>query len=260
MPFKKPPEKKSPFKAKPLRAAGQSLAEEMDDISENAYTYISVSVMSIGLAGHEWWRWYSEAPPSPVALSIAALFVTVLSVFKLVKLRNQLKRLKLAQVGEKIVGEQLEKLRSGGYRVFHDLVGDSFNVDHVIIGSAGVFTVETKSYSKPAKGKANIDFDGSRVLINGYEPDQNPVIQSKAQITWVQELIESCTGKKYKVRGFIAYPGWFVEWKGIKAYEVDVLALSPKVLPKVLSDLPAILSPDDIKFISNNLSRTLREK
>jgi hypothetical protein len=49
--------------------------------------------------------------------------------------------------GEKAVGQFLERLREQRYQVFHDLVGDGFNVDHVLIGPAGVFTIETKTSS-----------------------------------------------------------------------------------------------------------------
>lgn len=63
----------------------------------------------------------------------------------------------------------------------HDEIGQGFNLDHVLIGSAGVFTIETKTLSKPVRGQARIKFDGERFLVNGFEPDRDPVIQAKAQ-------------------------------------------------------------------------------
>jgi len=36
--------------------------------------------------------------------------------------------------GERAVGECLDQLRSDGYQVFHDILGDGFNVDHVVCG------------------------------------------------------------------------------------------------------------------------------
>lgn len=57
--------------------------------------------------------------------------------------------------------------------MFHDVVGDGFNVDHILIGPAGVFTVETKTHSKP-KGNSQIVFDGETIRIDGFEPDRDP--------------------------------------------------------------------------------------
>ena len=44
----------------------------------------------------------------------------------------------------------LEDLRAQGYAVFHDIPGDGFNVDHALIGPAGIFAIETKTRAKPA--------------------------------------------------------------------------------------------------------------
>ena len=103
--------------------------------------------------------------------------------------------LRLAEDGEKAVGQHLEALRAEGYSVFHDLIGDGFNVDHVIVGPAGVFTIETKAWSKPAKGSAEITFDGESLLAAGREPERNPVVQAKAQANWLRQILAESTGK-----------------------------------------------------------------
>ena len=66
---------------------------------------------------------------------------------------------------ERAVGQTLEALRRKGYRVFHDLIGEGFNLDHVIISEHGVFSVETKTYSKPAKGGCKIIYNGDGYLL-----------------------------------------------------------------------------------------------
>jgi hypothetical protein len=47
-------------------------------------------------------------------------------------------------------------------------VGEGFNVDHVIIGPAGAFTIETKTWSKPKRGSPTISFDGETLRAAGY--------------------------------------------------------------------------------------------
>jgi len=61
-----------------------------------------------------------------------------------------------------------------------DVVGDGFNVDHVLIGPAGVFTVETKTHSKP-RGDARVVFDGEAIQVAGMEPDRDPVVQARGR-------------------------------------------------------------------------------
>ena len=40
-------------------------------------------------------------------------------------------------------------------------------IDHVIIGPAGIFTIETKTWSKPVRGEARIVFDGEKLTAGG---------------------------------------------------------------------------------------------
>lgn len=43
------------------------------------------------------------------------------------------KQLKLARDGEKIVGQYLDDLKEKGNCVLHDIIGENFNVDHVVL-------------------------------------------------------------------------------------------------------------------------------
>jgi hypothetical protein len=97
------------------------------------------------------------------------------------------------------------------YQVFHDVPGDAFNLDHVCIGSAGAFTVETKTWSKSASGNARIQFDGQRLLVNGHEPERDVVAQAQAQARWLARTLQESTGRSIPVQPVVVFPGWFVE-------------------------------------------------
>ncbi|HEX9145591.1 MAG TPA: nuclease-related domain-containing protein, partial [Candidatus Binatia bacterium] len=58
------------------------------------------------------------------------------------RVKRDVKALRLGRNGERDVGQKLEPLRKHGYQVFHDIIGDGFNIDHVLIGPAGIFTVQ----------------------------------------------------------------------------------------------------------------------
>jgi hypothetical protein len=143
----------SPLKDKPLRNPGQSLDEELNRLlDEDLNELILLFLMPLVLTGYEWWRAVSNIPPQPLGALIVAIPISGYALFRLYRLRLQLKRLRMARDGEKAVGQYLSDLRGKGYRVFHDIVGKGFNVDHVVICDRGIFTIETKTYSKSSSG------------------------------------------------------------------------------------------------------------
>jgi hypothetical protein len=47
--------------------------------------------------------------------------------------------------GEEVVGQILEALRAEGWFVIHDVSFGRGNIDHILVGPGGIFTIETKS-------------------------------------------------------------------------------------------------------------------
>ncbi len=208
------------------------------------------------LAALEWWRYYHPVKPNPAVYTVVALVCLVYFVFRVWRTWPQLRNLRLAYEGEKTVGQFLERLREQGYQVFHDVIGDGFNLDHVIIGPAGVFTVETKTWSKPAKGNPRIVFDGEQISVAGHAADRDPVVQAKAQSGWLRALLAESTGRTFSVKPVVVFPGWFIEQKPGAFREIWVL--EPKALPAFLSNAPMSLTPEDVKLASYHLSQIIR--
>jgi hypothetical protein len=250
------PNKRSPLKDRPLRNPGQSLDEQIRDIVYDYMLWPTLSALFVvPLAALEWFRYLRTIPPSPRLYTFGAVAILAFAAYRFFKGLPRLRALKLGRDGEKAVGQFLETLRERGYRVFHGVVGGSFNLDHVLIGPAGVFTVETKTHSKPS-GDARVTFDGETIRIDGFEPDRDPVIQAKAQASWLRELLVESTGRKFEVRSVIVYPGWFVNEGDAKTNAVWVL--EPKRLPTFLEREPRRLSQEDIHLTAFHLSRFVR--
>ena len=81
---------------------------------------------------------------SEVAL-LASIFVISRYVLPLVDRRDR------GASGEEQVGALLDGLASGDWRVIHDATLGRGNVDHILVGPAGVFTIETKSHPGPVR-------------------------------------------------------------------------------------------------------------
>lgn len=250
-------ETRSPIKDKPLRLPGQSLEEERTKLFEEKFEMPALwFAMILALTLLEWYRYAADAKPTPILFSLLALGSLCFVVWRFFRVRPKLRALRQGIDGEKVVGQFLERLRAEGYRVFHDVIGDGFNLDHVIIGPVGVLTVETKTWSKPRSGSANVKFDGEKVTCGSLAPDRNPIIQAKAQASWLRGLLQESTGKAFAVRPVIVFPGWFVEQS--PASTRDLWVLEPKALPGFLAREPIILSEEQAAMASFHLSRYIR--
>ncbi|MDH4191990.1 MAG: NERD domain-containing protein [Betaproteobacteria bacterium] len=215
-----------------------------------------VAALLIALAAVEWYRAYFPQPPSPGIYSAFAALGMGYAIFRLRRAWPELRALRLAIDGERAVGQFLERLREKGYQVFHDVMGPRFNLDHVIIGPAGIFAIETKTFSKPARGEAKVACDGQKILIDGLAPERDPIAQARAQASWLRGLLTESTGRKLSVRSVILFPGWYVEQD--RATRREFWVLNPKALPTFLDHEPATMSTEDVKLASFHLSRFIR--
>ncbi|MBI4996867.1 MAG: NERD domain-containing protein [Rhodocyclales bacterium] len=204
----------------------------------------------------EWLREFFPSLPGPWFWTVVAVSAVGYSAWRIRRALPEARKLRQAEEGEKAIGQLLEGLRASGYSVFHDLIGDGFNVDHVIVGPAGVFTIETKAWSKPAKGPAEITFDGESLLVAGREPERNPVVQAKAQANWLRQILAESTGKSYSVWPTVLFPGWYI--KNTREGFKDLWVLEPKAFTKFLANEKVELAPEDISLAAFHLSQFIR--
>jgi len=247
----------SPIKTKPLRAAGQSLDEQIRDLVEDKFVMTGMlCVVALVMAMNEWMRWFKNPPPYPKFFTVVALGVMAYSGMSLYRLRRKVRTLRLGWAGERVVGDLLDSLRANGYRIFHDVPGAGFNLDHVIVAPQGVFVIETKTHSKFPDSA--VFFDGTRVLLDGREPERNPLTQVRAAARWLQEALQQSTGKLFPVRAVVVYPGWYVTAaKGANAG--DVWVLNPKGVGPFVGHEPVVLSSEDVHLAADRVAIISRQ-
>ena len=252
--------KRSPIKDKPLRYVGQSLDERIDKlINEDAVPYFFVGLLVVYLTGYEWWRYFKEPPPSPKTVTFFAVLVVLFCVVKIRKILKEVKFVKLGRDGERAVGQYLENLREKGHRIFHDLLGDNFNLDHVIISRKGIYVIETKTYSKPEKGESKIIFDGEKLRIKALGEQTEPIVQVNAASNWLKNILQETTGKKFSIKPVLLFPGWYVE-STKQGKKSNIWVLNPKALPTYIENQPDIISQEDMMLTSFHISRYIRTK
>jgi hypothetical protein len=109
-------------------------------------TLVTLGVLAVATAALG--RTFGLHAPGYIASEIALLasmFVISRYVLPLVERRDR------GASGEEHVGGLLEQLRAGDWQVIHDASLGRGNVDHILVGPPGIFTVETKSHPGPVR-------------------------------------------------------------------------------------------------------------
>jgi hypothetical protein len=247
----------SPLKAKPLRLPGQSVDDEIVHLRENAlmdYFFFAGGVLLLTMM--EWFGYFTHSGRHPWAFTLLAVATLAYVAPRIVKLKRKVKDLKLGRDGERIVAEQLECLREFGVHLFHDVPGEGFNLDHVLISTHGIYAVETKTRTKRSP-KARVVVEGNSLTVAGEVPDRNPIEQVTAAARWLERRLQESTGKRFFVRGVVVFPSWYVEQRGPRG---DVWVLEPKALPKFIETAPIMIAPSDVTLAADHLSRYVRSE
>lgn len=248
--------RRSPLKEPPLPQAGESLLHEFYVVLvSKCMVWVLVAALSLVSMIAEWERFLSRRPPVPTYVTAIMLPVLVVAAVKVFRGIKKAKQLRLGMEGEQAVGQTLERMRAYGYEVFHDIPAEDFNVDHVLIGPAGVFVIETKTVSKPIRGDFHVRYDGERVLVNGHTPDRNPLAQARAVADHVRKLLANTLERQIAVRPVVLYPGWFVEKQ---PRGVEVWVLNPKALAAFMVHEDIVLSPREVARLADELARRIR--
>ncbi|HEU4685270.1 MAG TPA: nuclease-related domain-containing protein [Nitrospira sp.] len=231
----------------PLRLPGESADERLRELREQ---FLELVIVPLGLslmAAFELWHWFTGLPIDPWAIPAMALVSIGYAVMKGWPLVTEIRRLRLGLDGERSVGHTLESLREQGYRVFHDIAGDGFNIDHAIVGPAGIFTIETKTRSKMG-GAYRIAYDGNTLRVGEGQPFEDPLDQARAQARWLANLINEGRRTRVAVRPVVTFPEWYVERTARAA--ADVWVVNPKEIAGFLRNERLILSVEQIDAIA----------
>nr|WP_319563528.1 nuclease-related domain-containing protein [uncultured Rhodoferax sp.] len=249
--------RRSPLDRAPaLRVAGQSLDEELDDVRyDHILSPMFVALLMVIISLLEWARYLTNMPPAPWVYSFAAVVMTGYAVFKVMRTRKRVRQLKLGRDGERVVAQYLEWFRTSNFFVFHDVPSGDSNVDHVLIGPQGVFTIETKTHSKPQRGECKVTVVDGAVYANGNVFDRNPIVQAKAQAGWLHNFLAE---SQFNVRVWpvVVIPGWFVERFDTQATGAWVLEV--KALSKFIQNEPERHSREEVQAMASALRSYIR--
>jgi hypothetical protein len=209
------------------RTAGQYARATVRRLRMRTLVTLGVLAVATALLGRGFGLHDVRFLASEVAL-LVSIFVISRYVLPLVERRDR------GASGEEQVGAVLDELPREEWTVIHDASLGHGNVDHIVIGKAGVFTVETKSHPGPVRvGRVH------GATLN----------QAHAQ----RRTLERVTG--LEVEPLIAYSRAWVDKP--MARRKGVRVLPARMLLGYLARRPQKLSEQDVEQARERLARAL---
>jgi hypothetical protein len=219
------------------------------------HPYLALTLVWLGLAG-----------------LLAAFYTGARRLIGLIDLRRNLR---LGYFGERVVAEHMEPLKAAGHRIFHDIpagdppAGSSTapdNIDHIVVGPAGVFAIETKTRRK---GRARVGFMAHEIIFDGtnlafpWGEDRHGLDQAHRQAEWLARFLAGQTGRTVPVHALLVFPGWTILRKGRSPVHV----LAPRELPAFIARPPSEhtgfvvppLDPAAIDLVARQLEARCRD-
>lgn len=256
---------KTPFTENALlRLPGHSLAQQIRDLDEKLTSYLFLlfllsiiftnTIISTSLVQKQF------TTSSIFLFCFIGMLALLFFIFKIVQRLSQREKLRLGYFGELVTAEALSKLMPEGNYVFHDFPADNFNIDHIVVGPAGVFAIETKARSKVLSGDnkqaAKATYNGREIEFSNFK-DTKYLEQAKRQAKWLSGWLKNSTGESVKVFPVICLPGFFVENKSAPN---GTFVTNPKQLKNVIrSNNSKILDDKKIHQIVHQLDQKCRD-
>lgn len=248
-----------------LRCPGQSLLYELDGINADLMVYLSTALIApLALYSlHLSISYFGDARETDLRIGITvcvALVFFIFSAYKVIRLQHQKRVVRLEYEGKQVVGQELEQLRHDGFYVFHDFPADTINIDHIVVGSKGVFAVQTKTRSNPiTKNRvedATVEYDG-RMLYFPKGDDYATIEQAKSQASWLSNWLGEAIAEPLTVRAIVALPGWFIK----RTSSEGIPVANPNQFASLFEHInPRSLSDPMITRITNLLAQTGGDK
>jgi hypothetical protein len=240
------------------RLPGQSLDEELIDFFsdkiDSSLLMITVATLLIAFSLIVWFF----GIPNPAIIIIACVPFIMFALSRMKGAKRHIRNLKQGRNGERYVGQLLEQMRPHSYHIFHDVIGPSFNLDHVVVGPGGIFIIETKTWSKNSAG-GTLDYVEGFLVLNGKILDKNPIDQVKASARWLHSELRSVIDDSFSIIPVITLPSWFIvrDVSSKLFQEQQIVLINPKNIENFLRSKKNLLPHDDVMRITGYLDKVI---
>lgn len=173
-----------------------------------AWKRLGIGALLLVLLFAAWWLLLGDTIQLPPYAFLAVL-VLVPMVMRIVMDETDAKvdRAVRGAEAEERVSDILDQLPEE-YHVVHDVVIGRGNIDHVVVGPTGIFTIETKSH----RGK--LTEEQGQLRLNGRALEKDFLAQAYAEAMAVKAYLKKISGKDFFVSPMLVFTAGFVSVKG----------------------------------------------
>jgi hypothetical protein len=257
---------KFPLTTRLLRPPGESLRIRIDTLGDKLTNCLLIAFYGCAVTGVGMWMANENLVAGGIfiVLGLGVFCAFAISVWKI---GEDIRDCRLGFVGERAVGEELNQLLASGWKVFHDVEFHDnpgqkpFNVDHVVVGTGGVFAIETKTRRKRANRKP--DDPKNEVIFNGgslvypWGEERFGIDQARQRAAYLNTWLKTQLGTEISVQPVLALPGWSVHRRA----KSDLRVVSGREIANIFrdEDKKQRLEPQTVKSITALLDQKCRD-
>ena len=260
---------KPPQVEKLLRPPGYSLSLRLDTVFERMLDGMLVATILSCFAGAAvvfCTKCFAAHAPLGLTLLFTGLLVVLVvatilvAIWSFRRFRDG-RNIRLGISGEQAVAESLNEAAVIGFRAFHDLEDEKVgNIDHIAVGTRGVFLVETKARRRRASRKGQPEHEvayNGEVLQFPSGTEAKPIHQAKINAKWLSNFLSKKTGEQVRVEPLVVLPGWFVRITEKGNFPVKVM--NANYLVRYLQGQPESIEPVQVRRIIAALDEKCRD-
>jgi hypothetical protein len=170
--------------------------------------------------------------------------IPLLLIFGLIKRRAN--SFLLGQEGENDIDKELSNLRSDYISILNGLDTDKGNIDKIVIGPTGVWTLEVKSH------KGHITFDGQSLVRNNQPLEKNFLDQAYAEAMTLHELIKLKLNIDISIQPVVVFSSKYAKVRlGLNKYK-GVYVIQKAWLNKLITETPVQNLTESIRIDIKN--------
>lgn len=184
------------------RVQGESLQSKIRELEQKVFETLWYPTCFVALTV---WAWLAYAGLMKFDLTLAiiitavAVFLAIKGFFKIRKLMKTIRAYRKGLEGERLVGETINQLSDNvSTFVFHDIPGERFNVDHIIVSTRGIFVIETKHFDRTKCHE--FFFDGNMVYRQMKDGRRFPCPKLLPQMDGEARFIQSEIEKRAEIK------------------------------------------------------------
>jgi hypothetical protein len=245
---------RAPLQPMRRRPPGESFRVRLTDTDESIFEWLIYLAVSPAIVGLTAALAHARGFVLPSILWVASAMWAAVCAGQLRRLNRRRTNLELDFDGRRRVAEELNRLIAEGFEVYHDVPHESFHLDHVLVGPAGLFAVETKVRPRPPQPAGataeRAEFDGFRVTWPALGEAcglESAVGNARVLGQWLSEALKQTVD----ATPVLLVPGWAVESKSTSQ---TVLVLNERQVGTLCESKNLPLSEELIRRICHHLN------